>query len=108
MNKALVLSMFLLCCGPDWNDCLSCRSGEVSAESIDGGEQIPVVVNVSVNVGQSQTQNQSTYPSSGSGGDGGSGEYEEKRRCDYGSHNSGHGSRCRIYKKCVKEATQCW
>jgi hypothetical protein len=54
--KILILSCFVLSCGPDfgqaYGDCKSC-----TALSADGG-QIPIVVNVIVNVNQTQTQTQ--------------------------------------------------
>lgn len=56
--KYALVALFLTACGPDWGDCKTCRPGEESAESVDGNEQIPVVVNVTVNVDQTQTQGQ--------------------------------------------------
>jgi hypothetical protein len=116
-------------CGPDWNDCPTCRPGETSAES-DGGEQIPVVVNVTVNVDQTQTQGQQqgqgqtqSAPPATTTPDAGTPPkdppktcrkvctcYVERQHCDRGWHGTDHKGRCNPqpkYKKCVKEAVQC-
>lgn len=60
MIKLLTMLCFAVAvsgCGPEWAECETCKPGEASATSADGG-QIPVVVNVTVNVDQNQSQNQ--------------------------------------------------
>ena len=121
-----IAALLLTGCGPDWSDCTTCKPGEASVESVDGGQQIPVVVNVDVTVNvdqnQSQTQTQTTNnPGDVTNNDGGSDGgtrtcrkvctcYEERQHCDRGWHHSDHKGRCNPkpkFKKCVKEVTQC-
>lgn len=118
-----IAALLLASCGPDWNDCTTCRPGEPSAESVDGGEQIPVVVNVTVNVDQTQTQTQTTNnvgDITNNPGDGGTPPKKncrkvctkcvERQHCDRGWHGTDHKGRCNPkpkFKKCVKEAVQC-
>lgn len=63
MKKILFVVTALMACGPNFeggmpDDCMTCRNNEDSAESVDGGQQIPVVVNVVVVVNQTQNQQQ--------------------------------------------------
>lgn len=131
-----ILAALVFCttaCGPDWNDCPTCRPGEDSAESVDGNEQVPVVVNVDVDVnvnqtqgqGQGQTQTQTTTTTTPPATDGGTSTppkdppktcrkvctcYEYRQHCDRGWHHSSHKGYCHPkpkIKKCVKEVTQC-
>ena len=46
-------------CGADWAECANCQADESSAESVDGTEQIPIVVVVNVDVNVDVDQNQS-------------------------------------------------
>lgn len=70
MKNLLFAAVLLTACGPDFegggSDCLGCRNGEISAESVDGGQQIPIIVNVTVIVNQDQNQRinwtSGTYP----------------------------------------------
>lgn len=64
---AALVMIFVASCGGEWADCPTCKPGEESAESVDGGAQIPVVVNVTVNVNVDQTQNQGQGQQQGQG-----------------------------------------
>jgi hypothetical protein len=111
---AIVL-LILSACGPDWVDCNTCKPGEPSAESVDGGQQIPVVVNVDVDV--TVTNNTNTTTVNQPGPDAGTRIcrtvctcYEERQHCDRGWHGTSHKGRCNPkpkFKKCVKEVVQC-
>jgi len=124
-----IAALLLTACGPDWADCSTCKPGESSAESVDGGEQIPVVVNVTVNVDQTQNQGQQqgqgqvqTTPDAGTPPKVDAGTppktcrqvcacTETRYVCKDGKDTKDkHDCKCGVkktYSKCVKEVTQC-
>lgn len=63
----MVVALALAGCGAEWAVCETCRPGEQSAQSADGG-QIPIVVQVNVDVDVNQSQNQGQSQSQSQGG----------------------------------------
>jgi hypothetical protein len=116
-------ALLLQGCGPDWAQCTTCKPDEPSAESVDGTEQIPVVVNVTnvnvtnvtnVNVTQTTTNFGDVTISAGGGNTGTLTcrkvcvRYEEKKHCDQGWHGTDTKGRCTGKQlKCLEEMTQC-
>lgn len=123
--KLCAIALLLTACGPDWNECTTCKPDEPSAESVDGNEQIPVVVNVDVVVTVNNTNVLVTNSFGGTTNTFGSTtvspggpaltcrtvctRYIERLQCDQGWHGTDTKGRCtKKVKKCVEEMFQCF
>jgi hypothetical protein len=120
---SFVAASLMLGCGPDWNDCSTCKPGEDSVESSDGGTLIPVSVNVQVDVDVSNTNEidvslppvvvppvvlPPTTPPVVPGCQTRHVCAKYRWHCDNGLHKGNCKRNCSWKRRCVREVPQCF
>lgn len=134
LNKLIVVGFLVLAgCGPDWGDCSTCKAGEQSAVSVDGGSVIPVVfidivnnnnnvvIVYDVDVVNNTSNSDSGHSSADSGTSSDAGTTTDAGVCDGGEKHEKDHDKChwrrvcvehhkcngKVHNQCTKEAFEC-